>query len=508
MTRRVALVAVGVNRTRPLVELRGAAAGARLLAEWFEAQRQFGVHVTIEVLVDEQADGSSRPVRVSDVQDVVGRLTDSGFDMLTIYLAGHGIVKSGTDEQVLLSNAGRHPQEAVNVVATAQAARFCGLPHVVIISDACRNAIDPFSPLGMVAGAPVISRKGIVGIKPTQVDVFYATEPSQTAKEYYGEGFFTKILCRILTAPPGEICEARQEYAPNRVIDGYMLGEYLRDAVPREAVSLVPAFNQTPDAIVLSRPPAFLGYAPPLVVPAPPAPPAPRPDSRADGASPAPPPPPPDPPMFSRKFSLLSQWSALKKFFESPKKWDAKRANYEYFAGESVGARHVSAVERLIKGLDDPGLADLILSYSGNDKHESLSYVVARLAFPDASVQPYFADTDLFQAGLTERVGAYLQRVFERPRRQPNRLLQLGITVHGAVVTRVFVPDRIRHSNMRTPSTVGGAAMTVMVELDGRTITPLPVSVPKSTDRARACKLSKARSTRLRACSASKATAS
>lgn len=494
MTRKVALVAIGVNRTTILADLRGAAAGAEVLALWFRAQERFGVEVTAQVLVDESTDGGTRPIRVREVQDAVAKLVDDGsYDLLALYLAGHGIVKSGTDEQVLLSDVHLYPQEAVSVVATAQAARFCGVPHVVIISDACRNAVDPFSQLGMIAGVSVVRRKGVAGVKPTQVDLFYAAEPSQTAKEFYGEGFFTKILCSALDQAPVQICQVSEEHAPNRVIDGWLLGEYLRDRVSREAALSTPAFAQTPDAIILSRAPLFLGYAPPAES---------KPESTlpngGGGAGTAVPISSPLPSFASRD----SELDFLDEFSGPPPVGSVRHSTRaDDGAPFSSPEWQDWSVERSPPTQIDEA-DDFLVSFIGDalsfaDKREALKRVVWRAANPNDAGATGRGKAMLDASGLGQRVEAYLVRMTAGADGLDHRLRNRGIAVIGAKVSRVFAGEADAPSGpgqfdgMRTED-IGGpynivpcnaflpSAHTVMVELNGTTAAPLP-SIPGHT---------------------------
>lgn len=100
MSRKVALVAVGIDRTEVLPVLRGAASGAARVAAWLREQEKFGVASTICLLTD--ADGARVDIRkVQDATQAV--IAAGGFDLFILYFAGHGIVKSGGDEQLLLS---------------------------------------------------------------------------------------------------------------------------------------------------------------------------------------------------------------------------------------------------------------------------------------------------------------------------------------------------------------------------------------------------------------------
>lgn len=264
--RYVGLVAVGVDRTRLLTELQGAAAGARRMADWLKRQEGFAVVTDIKVL----ADGDGREVKARDIQDAARELVEAGgLDLLVLYFSGHGMVKSGGDEQVLLSGVKAYPDEAISIAATAANARYLGVPHVVIISDACRNVADPFGPLGQVSGKPAVQRGPVAGVKPGKVDVFYATEPSQTAKEHQGDGFFTRILLEVLDDCPAEVCN-KWDGIPAPVITTWGLEDYLYREVPDRAQKEVPPFEQTPDIVVTAHEPLFFGYARPRQKAAPP----------------------------------------------------------------------------------------------------------------------------------------------------------------------------------------------------------------------------------------------
>ena len=259
-TRTVGLVAVGVDRTGVLPDLNGAAAGdVRRVSDWLRSQQPFNVTAIIKELTDE----NGAKVSAHDVRDAVSDILARGdLDLLVLYFAGHGIVKSGFDEQVLLSDVGRYKDEAIAVAPTALNAAYCSVPHVVLISDACRSPVDPFGPLGTVAGGPVVDRGPVTGIRKSKVDLFYATEPSQTAKQVAGVGFFTKMLVQTLLNPPADVCDSWPGLPPGVVVvPTWELDTYLSYEIPVRASKETPPFNQSPDFTVTSRQPQFLGYA-------------------------------------------------------------------------------------------------------------------------------------------------------------------------------------------------------------------------------------------------------
>jgi hypothetical protein len=260
-TRSIDLLAVGVDVTGVLVDLSGAASGARAVAGWLKKQARLGVAIRSKVLVDKPG----KAVTAREVQRAAQRFVDErACDLLILYFAGHGIVKSGGDEQVLLSNIARFNDEAIDIAATASNARFSGIDHVVIISDACRSPTTYGGQFDQVSGKPAIKRGNLEG-KKTQVDTFYATEPSKSAKEYKGVGFFTEMLLTALETCPPEIRSNDVQYAAGRaVVPAFMLANYLEDIVPVEASQRIPPFEQTPDIIVASHVPRFVAFAPDL----------------------------------------------------------------------------------------------------------------------------------------------------------------------------------------------------------------------------------------------------
>lgn len=262
MTRSIDLVAVGVDITGVLTGLSGAASGAKSVAGWLEDQVRLGANVRTTVLTDEG--GASVDART--VQNAAQRYVDErACDLLILYFAGHGIVKGGGDEQVLLSGIKDHNDEAIDIAATAVNARFSGIKHVLIVSDACRSPVVYGGSLDQVSGKPAIKRGNLEGPK-SQVDVYYATEPSRTAKEYKGVGFFTEMLLSALEKCPPEIRTEDAQYDAGRaVVPSHKLAKYLEDIVPIEASQRVPPFEQTPDIIVSSHVPRFVAYAPDLI---------------------------------------------------------------------------------------------------------------------------------------------------------------------------------------------------------------------------------------------------
>jgi hypothetical protein len=259
ITRRVGIVAVGVDKASKLTPLDGAASGAADFADWFKAnQGPLGVDVQAVLITD--ADGAE--VKAEMVKDAAQDFVDKRqIDVLILYLSAHGLIKSVGEEHVLLTNVAKYQNQAINIAQTAENARTCGLDHVIIVSDACRTPVVPGGFLDQVSGLAAIDRGTLVGGAKTPVDIFYASEPTQPAYEADGVGFFTKILLSVLKSCPTDICETFKSLPEGSpVIPSWLLGDYLENAVPIAASRNNPPFSQTPDMRVMSHEPRFFAY--------------------------------------------------------------------------------------------------------------------------------------------------------------------------------------------------------------------------------------------------------
>jgi hypothetical protein len=170
-----AVVLVGVSRTGAgLPALQAVESGVNLMAGWARAQ---GIPDDLVIRITD-IDG---PVEVKTVSSAVRKLVDmASLEQLIVYFSGHG-VNVGYNEYWLLSDAPDDVSEAVNVRGSADLAEYCGIPHVVLISDACRTPAA-----GVVAqavtGTPIFPNRGS-GSDAAAVDVFYACSLGRPAFE-------------------------------------------------------------------------------------------------------------------------------------------------------------------------------------------------------------------------------------------------------------------------------------------------------------------------------------
>jgi hypothetical protein len=157
-----ATVIIGVNKTGGLPPLESAVLGAKRVAEWLRKE-EFD---SVLCLTDD--DG---PVTSSAVEQAVKGLVTlpARYHFLVVYFSGRGLWQARSDVW-LLSGAPESANEAINLNASMDLAKYSGIPNVVFVSDACRsipNARDGI----YVAGIPVFpNHKQIT--KASKIDYF------------------------------------------------------------------------------------------------------------------------------------------------------------------------------------------------------------------------------------------------------------------------------------------------------------------------------------------------
>lgn len=250
-----AAVIIGVDKTGDLPKLNDAARGAHLAEKWALDQKMEAI-----VLTDEKNPVSARSIKLAVKQLVEA----DNLDQLVIYFAGHGVNRQ-RQEYWLLSGAPDDTQEAVNVAGTMLLATTCGIPHVVLISDACRTAAEGIRAQS-VTGSEIIPNRE----EPEKaVDIFLACrlgQPSNevrdvevTTAEY--KALYTNELVPALMGRRPEVVEWRG--APGKKV-GLIHLRPLRDFVYSAVSARLQALNlqtkviQEPIAKINSDPPAWL----------------------------------------------------------------------------------------------------------------------------------------------------------------------------------------------------------------------------------------------------------
>lgn len=201
---RRAAVVIGVDKTGGLPELHDAAKSARRFGKWARTQGMDPV-----VVISDQR----TKVTLQKIKKAVKTIVEKGTtDQLLVYFAGHGVnIRYG--EYWLLSDAPGDPQEAVNVAGSVTLAQYCGIPHVVLISDACRTAAEGIQ-AQWVTGGEIFPNEG-AGDLEQPVDQFFACtlgrpahevkNPAITSNEY--KALYTGVLLDSLQGTPDTVID-------------------------------------------------------------------------------------------------------------------------------------------------------------------------------------------------------------------------------------------------------------------------------------------------------------
>jgi hypothetical protein len=255
---------IGVNKSGNLPVLNDAAASAvRLAKEW--AQKQ-------EMIVPPPiTDKDGTPVTVQTLKDAIDALLAPGnVEQLFVYFSGHG-VNNQMNEYWLLTNAPRNSNEAVNVRGSEDLARYCGIPHVVFISDACRTAADTIQAQN-VRGAEIFPNENLVGTQKP-VDLFYACalgRPSHEIKDVNttSQEFKAIYTHELIDALCFEHSSLAQWERVGQKSVGYIRPRPLRDHLSNAVANRIRDLNmhtkviQVPDAHITSDPTAWLSQKP------------------------------------------------------------------------------------------------------------------------------------------------------------------------------------------------------------------------------------------------------
>ena len=176
-----AAVLIGVNRTGKLPKLADAVEGARRMETWALAPPQAMKRENVLLFTDERA-----PISIGEIRRAIRDLVESGtIEQLIVYFAGHG-VNIRYNEYWLLSEAPVDTSAAVNVDGSVALARYCGIPHVVFISDACRTAAEGVQALG-ITGGEIFPNDPVPGPEGS-VDIFFGTTLGRPALEVKDPG--------------------------------------------------------------------------------------------------------------------------------------------------------------------------------------------------------------------------------------------------------------------------------------------------------------------------------
>jgi len=249
-----AAVLVGVSKSGDLPKLQAVDAGIDRMREWCSDQ---GISESnLSIITDHGG-----KVTVNMIRDAVdGFIAPGNVEQLIIYFSGHGIYNRG--DLWLLSDAPRYAGEAVNVEGSIQLARYCGIDHIVFISDACRVAANSIQATG-VTGTEIFPNDPVDG-KERAVDAFFACargkpslevrQPEVAAGEY--SAIYTEVLSECLRGVPHRLVEASASERDVGLVRMWPLSDELQQAVPLRLSAKLgkqASVNQTPTARISSR---------------------------------------------------------------------------------------------------------------------------------------------------------------------------------------------------------------------------------------------------------------
>ncbi|MEV0292139.1 caspase family protein [Nocardia sp. NPDC050710] len=263
---RRAAICIGVDVVSPLTPLRAAASGASTVAGWAERQ---GCDVVLHTDIQ---GGAHRNVTRRQILQSIGDFVDKRvYSQLIVYFAGHGVLMAPGAEVWLLSEAGTDSTEAVNALLSAEHARRAGIPHVVLISDACRSYVNGPPFFGLTGGS-IFPQAGS-SADSAELDIYFGTAPGNPAYEVKAQpgdsyGVFTRCLLDLLTDPPGEAVEyielGRSKASEKLVrqslpvVTSRRLKRPLIEAVRESSARLDPLFDQRPEIRVETDLPQYI----------------------------------------------------------------------------------------------------------------------------------------------------------------------------------------------------------------------------------------------------------
>jgi hypothetical protein len=254
MPRRRGAVVIAVNKTGDLPSLEGCVSGAIDITQWLTAEG-----FIVKIITD-----SGGPVKAEQIIEAINFFVTAGtYDQLVVYFSGHGLWKND-GELWLLTDAPGDANAAVSWVETAEFAKDCGIPNVVLISDACRSIPD--NPRAAKVRGTIVFPNEAVQRSRAKVDKFMAAAVGASAYELsIGEAkqkvsVFTHCFLRAFRYPDADmIQEVSEDGYKIKVVPNHKLGRYLQREVAALLATANIALNQAPDAEVLSDYDAYIG---------------------------------------------------------------------------------------------------------------------------------------------------------------------------------------------------------------------------------------------------------
>ncbi len=216
-----------MSRSAGLPKLDSAQAGARSVATWLEGLDP-GYDVT--VITDKK-----KPVTLNKVKKAIAKaLTPSRYEMLVIYYIGHGLYHQRSDVW-LLSDLPGDMGACIDLRASRDDAKFCGVPNVVFVSDACRSLPDN---LGLARAQPTGAFPFLARFTSTTTKVDYFCATAEGFPAYEGviggmkQSYLTHALKQAYSSPRPNMIASHIHAGKNiSIVPNRRLEEFLQDTI-------------------------------------------------------------------------------------------------------------------------------------------------------------------------------------------------------------------------------------------------------------------------------------
>jgi hypothetical protein len=230
---RRAAVIIGVGTSAGLPNLSSAGPTARRIGAWLTATSP-GYDVT--VITDEDGHEVTRSEIFKAIREYV--TVPVRYEILLVHYIGHGLYQMRNDIW-MLSDLPTDRAACVSLTATLNDAKFCGIPNVVVVSDACRN-LPGEAGLSDVDPSSIIPQHDEFPEETSCVDYFQATGRGTPAFEGEIDGerqsFLSHAFREAYRNPLPEMVLklADPEGAPMFVVPNRKLGHFLKTMVAKK----------------------------------------------------------------------------------------------------------------------------------------------------------------------------------------------------------------------------------------------------------------------------------
>ena len=241
MRKQRAAVIIGVNKPKRLTPLGAAASNATNVANWLTSVDP-GYDVSLLTDKDE-------PVTYAAIEDEIYKYAclPTRYKFLFVYFSGHGLYRSRSDIW-MLSKCPDRPREAIDLNAAIELAKYCGIPNVTFISDACRSLPADIAQTHLEPGGLFPTHMEI-DEATSKVDCFRATGRGTSAYEAkIGDeraSFLTHALRQAYKEPrPGMVSPVTTQSRTFHVVPNRRLENFLQDTIDETMAGIDDSLDQ------------------------------------------------------------------------------------------------------------------------------------------------------------------------------------------------------------------------------------------------------------------------